>query len=411
MGYACATLLIGSATFFILEALTGLRGVAALGVVAALEMSSVSIGRAASWLRRGSGQRSPVRVAVIGAPDVAERLRSDLDRYSRRFALVGRIALPGEDGAELALADLGGLRQAVLEHDIRLLILSSTAPRLPVYDELVSRCLDLSVKLVELPPFYEAVFGYVPVSELNVVWFHYLVDPYAQFPHRYVKRAIDLVGAVLLALPALPLCAILMLLIRRDGGPGIFRQERIGEGGKPFTLYKLRTMRPSSGSDAQWAAIDDPRVTPPGRLLRCTHLDELPQLFNVFRGEMSLVGPRPEQPAVVEQLERDVPFYQRRHLVRPGITGWAQIRCGYARSESGSVWKHCHDLYYLKHRSIAIDLRILVVSLRLAVLGAIRKTEVIATTTAPVETAAVQSLADQDAAQLVVGGNPPAPST
>ena len=115
-------------------------------------------------------------------------------------------------------------------------------------------------------------------------------------------------------------------------------------------------MRPSSGSDAQWAAIDDPRVTPAGRLLRCTHVDELPQLLNVLRGEMSLVGPRPEQPAVVERLERDVPFYQRRHLIRPGITGWAQIRCGYARSESGSMWKHCHDLYYLKHRSIRIDL-------------------------------------------------------
>lgn len=202
-----------------------------------------------------------------------------------------------------------------------------------------------------------------------------------------------------------------MVILRRDGGSGIFRQERIGEGGRPFTLYKLRTMRPSSGADAQWAAINDPRVTPAGRLLRCTHVDELPQLFNVLRGEMSLVGPRPEQPAVVERLERNVPFYQRRHLIRPGITGWAQIRCGYARSESGSIWKHCHDLYYLKHRSIRVDLWILAVTVRLALLGAMRRTEVIAKSMAPVDAAATRTLIDQDAAQVIVGGKSPTTPT
>ncbi len=405
-------MLAGSATILILEALTGLGGLAALGLLAALGVVSAVIGRVLASFGRSRTHKSPVRVAVIGGAAVAERLRADLGEYPDRFALVGRIALPGDDDASVpALAELERLRQAVVEHEIRLLILSSAAPRLLVFDELVSRCLDLSVKVVELPSFYEAVFGYVPVSQMNAVWFEYLVDPYSRFPHPRVKRAIDLIGMALLAVPALPLCGMLLLLVRRDGGPGIFSQKRIGEGGAPFTLYKLRTMRPSSGTDAQWAAIDDPRVTPVGRWLRCTHLDELPQLFNVLRGEMSLVGPRPEQPAVVERLERDVPFYQRRHLVQPGITGWAQICCGYARSDSGSVWKHSHDLFYLKHRSIQIDLRILLITARLALLGGVRKTEVIVKSTAPVETAAAQALPDQDAAQVVLGGGPPVAPT
>ena len=213
---------------------------------------------------------------------------------------------------------------------------------------------------------------------MNAVWFQYLVDPSYRVPHRLVKRAIDLLGALALGTLALPLCALFVLLVRRDGGPGIFRQARIGEAGQQFTLYKLRTMHPSSGQAAQWASINDPRVTPIGSVLRRTHLDELPQLLNVLRGEMSLVGPRPEQPAVVERLERDVPFYQRRHLIRPGISGWAQIRCGYARSDSGSAWKHCHDLYYLKNRSVGLDLLILAVTARLVVRSAIRRTEAVA---------------------------------
>jgi lipopolysaccharide/colanic/teichoic acid biosynthesis glycosyltransferase len=124
-------------------------------------------------------------------------------------------------------------------------------------------------------------------------------------------------------------------------------------------VRKLRTMRVGADATAQWAEPEDPRITRVGAFLRRTHLDELPQLVNVLRGEMSLVGPRPEQPEFVERLERALPFYQRRHLMRPGITGWAQIRCGYAGSDIGSAWKLCHDLYYAKHRSVGLDLLIL----------------------------------------------------
>jgi lipopolysaccharide/colanic/teichoic acid biosynthesis glycosyltransferase len=408
--YTGTALLVGSITLVVVEAVTGLGGFTALVLLIALVAISAAIDRGTGIVEGRRVRKGPVRVAVIGGTAIAGRLRTDLDRMSRRLILVGRIAGPGEpDGSAGALTELDRLREAVVEHDIQLLILGPTVPRLQVFEELVSRCLELPVRLVELSAFYEAVFGFVPLSEMNAVWFQYLLDPAARLPRPFAKRAIDLVGVALLAMPALPLCGLLALLVRRDGGPGIFRQRRIGEGGRPFTLYKLRTMRPSNDTTAQWAAIDDRRVTRLGRYLRSTHLDELPQLLNVLRGEMSLVGPRPEQPAVVERLEREVRFYQRRHLIRPGITGWAQIRCGYARSDSGSVRKHSHDLYYLKHRSIRFDLRILAVTTRLVVLGAIRGRESIARPSQPPpETIAVPDAVEQvepDGGLAMSGGN------
>jgi len=114
-----------------------------------------------------------------------------------------------------------------------------------------------------------------------------------------------------------------------------------------------------SGDELLWAQVGDPRVTRIGRVLRRTHVDELPQIWNVLRGDMSFVGPRPEQVGFVAQLEAALPFYQRRHLIRPGITGWAQVRCGYAGSEAGSAWKLCNDLYYVKHRSLGLDVLVL----------------------------------------------------
>jgi lipopolysaccharide/colanic/teichoic acid biosynthesis glycosyltransferase len=199
----------------------------------------------------------------------------------------------------------------------------------------------------------------VPTAEINAAWFQCLADPDVRISTGPLKRVLDVTGAVAVLLLTLPLLAVLVLLIRRDGGPGVFSQVRIGEGGRPFRLHKLRTMQVGAGASAQWACPDDPRITRVGGFLRRTHLDELPQLVDVIRGEMSLVGPRPEQPAFVDRLEQILPFYQRRHLMRPGITGWAQIRCGYAGSDVGSAWKLCHDLYYVKHRSFGVDLLIL----------------------------------------------------
>jgi exopolysaccharide biosynthesis polyprenyl glycosylphosphotransferase len=319
-----------------------------------------------SWaLRRYISRERKTRVAVIGSAEVATSLARELSLSGAdKYVVVGRIAGVPEGPAEVrdevpTLGELRNIGSLVPRYKIDLLVMTGEVPRLEVFNEIAAACLHLPVRLHELSGFYEDVFGHVPVAEINASWFQYIMHPRYRSSPPASKRALDLAIAVTAGICALPIMMLFVLMIRRDGGPVLFKQLRIGEGGRPFTVYKLRTMRIGAPSAAQWASADDPRVTPVGRFLRRTHLDELPQLINVLKGEMSVVGPRPEQPEFVERLEAWVPYYTRRHLVKPGITGWAQVRCGYAGSDVGSAWKLCHDLYYLKHRSLGLDLVIL----------------------------------------------------
>ena len=179
------------------------------------------------------------------------------------------------------------------------------------------------------------------------------------------KRTLDLLvtapAALLVALPLAPFFAIAIKLT--DGGPVFYRQRRVGEGGREFDILKFRTMRVGSLALAGKVPKDD-LITPVGKFLRRSHLDELPQLFNVIRGDMTVVGPRPEQPHLVEGLSQLVPYYERRALVKPGLTGWAQVRCGYAGTHVGTAWKMCHDLFYVKRRTIVFDILIMLQTLR-----------------------------------------------
>jgi exopolysaccharide biosynthesis polyprenyl glycosylphosphotransferase len=311
-------------------------------------------------LRSGRGR---IRVALIGSSESADSLSREL-RLSgeERYDIIGRIGFPGDrprptDGEITCLGPLQRLGGIVERDTIDLLLMSGEAPRMQVFDEIARSCLHLPVRLRELSSFYEEVFGHVAVAEINAAWFQWILHPKYRDHHSLAERVLDVLVATFAGIVTAPLLALFAILIRRDGGPVLFSQTRVGEGGRPFTIYKLRTMRVGAGDE--WAAADDSRVTAIGRFLRRTHLDELPQIINVLRGEMSIVGPRPEQPDFVERLEEVVPFYRRRHLMKPGITGWAQVRCGYAGSEVGSAWKVCHDLYYLKHRSLGLNLIIL----------------------------------------------------
>jgi exopolysaccharide biosynthesis polyprenyl glycosylphosphotransferase len=187
-----------------------------------------------------------------------------------------------------------------------------------------------------------------------------------------MKRSIDLVLAAALAaatVPAMLLTALAILL--EDGGPVLYRQERVGENGKVFVLSKFRSMckdAEKSGTP-MWATDDDDRVTRVGRIIRTTRLDELPQLWNVIRGDMSFVGPRPERPFFVEELSRAIPFYQQRHAVKPGITGWAQVKYRYGASLEDAMEKLRYDLYYIKHLSVVFDLTIVFDTVKVVLLG------------------------------------------
>jgi lipopolysaccharide/colanic/teichoic acid biosynthesis glycosyltransferase len=230
-----------------------------------------------------------------------------------------------------------------------------------VSEQLSACCLELPVSYIGANEFFEQLFAHVPLGTVDATWFEYVLHPRYRTSSPALKRVLSLTLAVIMLALSLPVLALAAVAIKlTDGGPVLYRQRRAGERGREFDVLKLRTM--SAGSDrdtSRWSPPDDDRITRVGAVLRRLHIDELPQLWNVIRGEMALVGPRPERPDLVAMLEMRLPFYGRRHLMRPGITGWAQVRCGYSGSVTGSLWKLAHDLYYLKHRSILFDFLIL----------------------------------------------------
>ncbi|HEX2085076.1 MAG TPA: exopolysaccharide biosynthesis polyprenyl glycosylphosphotransferase [Solirubrobacteraceae bacterium] len=353
---------LGGVIVVLLQAWIGLPAELSVAWIAAVVATCAGTAMlAARLLRRVLLGRRRTRIAVIGSGRATVSLHRELQLAGRHeLQVVGRVSTGGEEPVAPEVPTLGSLDRLgaiVEEHEVDLLLMTGDAPRLAVFDEVAQSCLHLPVRLRELAGFYEEVFGHVAVAEINTAWFQYIMHPRYRPQPPLGQRIIDVIAAAALGLAALPFVGVVALIIRRDGGPVFFRQVRIGEGGRPFTIMKLRTMR--EGVDGEWSTAEDERVTAIGRLLRRTHLDELPQVLNVLRGEMSIVGPRPEQPSFVDRLENVVPFYTRRHLIKPGLTGWAQIRCGYAGSDIGSAWKLCHDLYYLKHRSLWLNLLIL----------------------------------------------------
>lgn len=215
--------------------------------------------------------------------------------------------------------------------------------------------------VLTLSAFYESMWRKVPTLHLDYSWaLHCDFNLAERSNYRFVKRAFDLTVAGLLLVATFPLMLVLALVIKLwDGGPVFFRQVRVGRGRRSFLAVKFRTMRTGAEKDGDYTQPNDPRVTRPGHWLRLTRLDELPQLINVLRGEMSLIGPRAEWVRLVERYEQEIPCYHLRHLVKPGITGWAQLNYPYGSNLSDTVEKLKYDLYYIEHYSPVLDLEIL----------------------------------------------------
>ena len=222
------------------------------------------------------------------------------------------------------------------------------------------------VRLYSALAVAEALSGRVPDEVLgSELW-----QPDGNPAYDLLKRVLDLSTVVLTAPLWLPLGVLVALAVRLDSpGPALFSQWRTGLHGQPFRIHKFRSMRHTAQDTPQFADKDDPRITRLGNFLRQTRLDEIPQLWNVLRGQMSLIGPRPEQTAFVQQFAQDIPSYPWRHLVRPGLTGWAQVQQGYAASTQETAVKLSYDLYYVSHYSLAMDLLILAKTLRTVLTG------------------------------------------
>jgi exopolysaccharide biosynthesis polyprenyl glycosylphosphotransferase len=217
--------------------------------------------------------------------------------------------------------------------------------------------------VVPMPMLYEQISGRIPVEHVGEnLWTHVLAPPPHVLAHnfyRLTKRIVDIIMSLIALLLFLPLLPLLALAIKIDSrGPVFYKQTRLGRGGRPFQIIKLRTMKADaeSNSGPRWAQHGDPRITRLGRFLRRSRLDEVPQIINVLRGEMSIVGPRPERPEFVDMLTREIPFYRARLVVKPGLTGWAQVRYRYGSSVEDALRKLQYDLYYIRHQSFFLDL-------------------------------------------------------
>jgi exopolysaccharide biosynthesis polyprenyl glycosylphosphotransferase len=223
---------------------------------------------------------------------------------------------------------------------------------------------ELGVQITRMPVAYEDLNQQVPIRILETDWIlrSFVDDTGVSGLYNIGKRIMDFLGGLVgVGIFLLLLPGIALLIFMEDGFPIFYRQERLGQSAKPYKIIKFRTMVKDAESDgqAQWASEDDQRVTKFGRFLRRTHLDEFPQFLNVLKGEMSLVGPRSERPSLVNKLQEDVPFYRARLLVKPGVTGWAQINYGYPETVDQTIDKLEYDLYYIKNRTILLDLRII----------------------------------------------------
>jgi exopolysaccharide biosynthesis polyprenyl glycosylphosphotransferase len=330
---------------------------------------------AATWELIALRKLKPaVRLLLIGEIAEAETLLRDLPSDGG-YELVGVVVDAAEqpdapDPQTLRRGPLPELGAVIAEHQPDLVILSD-GRKTP---ETISRLLDAAeagFRVLELAEFYEYAFGRVPIDDVSHDWFMSVLHLYQRRYSRAVKRGLDLVGASVLLLLTLPLFPLLAVFVLQTEGPLIFRQSRLGEHGRLFTIYKFRTMRADAeaAGAAVWASANDPRLTRAGAVIRQLRLDELPQLWNVLRGEMSLVGPRPERPEFLEELSDRVPFWVRRHLIKPGLTGWAQVRDGYAASAEETATKLSYDLWYLRHRSLTVDLAILLRTFAVVVRG------------------------------------------
>lgn len=318
------------------------------------------------------------RVMLLGSGSRSakiEGLERD-EQGQRKFNLVGCLPLSNSEFSfdrTRILRDKGSILSIAKKYRIDEIVVGVRERRgggLPA-DQLLE-CKLAGIEVIDLPSFFERETGQIQVESLNPSWMIFS-DGFSRSPLKDItKRMFDVIASGVLLLLTLPVMLITALLIWLEGGsPVFYRQERVGENGHVFKVLKFRSMRQDAEHDGvpQWAKKQDDRVTRVGKVIRLLRIDELPQVFNVFKGDMSFVGPRPERPYFVQDLTRKIPYYPSRHTVKPGITGWAQIRYPYGATVEDAVQKLQYDLYYVKNHTLFLDLIILFQTAQVVLFG------------------------------------------
>ena len=293
------------------------------------------------------------QIWVIGTGHAVEDFASEV----KKNPLVGTIVFKNSD------ADEKSIRDALLSYGAPDLIVSE----IPEIEKLVLVVRNYTPRVMSLRAAYEELFGKLPLSLLSEEQILKILSTKDGFGYWFVRNIVDRIVAILVLVITSPIILLAMLAILiEDGAPVFYKQVRTGKGMRTFNLYKLRSMvHNAEKSGAVWAEKNDPRTTRVGRIIRKLHIDEIPQMYNILRGDLALVGVRPERPEFVHELEEKIPSYYLRHLIKPGFTGWAQIKFRYARSLEDTKNKYEYDLYYIKNRSLPLDFGIIIKTLQI----------------------------------------------
>ncbi|HSW52240.1 MAG TPA: TIGR03013 family XrtA/PEP-CTERM system glycosyltransferase [Sulfuricaulis sp.] len=317
------------------------------------------------WVRAGALK---TRALVVGTGSRAAHIEALLAKRGNttNVQVVGYLPMGGShhfvDHARILDSDeaLPELAARLQISEIVLAVRDRRSGGLPVQDLL--RCKLRGIRVLELSSFFERENGHLQIDSMNASWMILAEGFHQGIVRDTIKRLFDLLVSAAMLVVTLPIMALAALLIKLESpGPVLYRQERVGQGGNNFTILKFRSMGVDAEKDGKprWAGQNDSRVTLTGRFIRRTRIDELPQIFNVFFGDMSFVGPRPERPYFVQDLTQKIPYYGVRHTVKPGITGWAQVRYAYGATDEDAMHKLQYDLYYVKNHSLFLDLMIL----------------------------------------------------
>lgn len=368
------TLPLAYAIFGLLPASFANRTLIQISVMAGV---SAMIVRRVYLAHTSTEPRTGIRILVFGAGQAAKTVGATLKAADPTALIVGYVpgtnetdpaVLPGE-----ILRQHGSLSETATRMGVDEIVVALTERRsgsMPLRQLL--DCKLSGIKVYDLNTHFEKTLGQIRVDYLNAGWLIF-GDGFNQGAWRtLVKRVFDIVSAVVLILASAPVMLLTGLLIKLESRGAVFyTQERVGLNGGSFKVVKFRSMRSDAEEDGKprWASQNDSRVTRVGQVIRRVRIDELPQLFNVLKGEMSLVGPRPERPFFVQQLTQDIPFYAVRHSVKPGVTGWAQVRYHYGSTVEDSLEKLQYDLYYVKNHSLFLDLVVLMETVGVVLTG------------------------------------------
>lgn len=321
--------------------------------------------------------QAKTKVLIFGSGEVAKTVGMTLKAADPHVHIVGYFAGPNESQVEVARAELiepqGSLTETALRLGVDEIVVALSERRggsMPMRELL--DCKLYGVKVVDIATYFEKTLAQIKISHVNAGWLIF-GDGFNQGVMRTaVKRVFDIAFSSLILLLTLPLMLVTALAVKLESrGPVFYRQERVGLNGRPFQVIKFRSMRTDAEKDGKprWASKNDDRVTRVGRFIRRVRIDELPQLINVLKGEMSLVGPRPERQYFVDELVAKIPYFAVRHSVKPGVTGWAQVRYEYGSTVEDSIEKLQYDLYYVKNHTLFLDLLIMLETVAVVLTG------------------------------------------